>query len=119
MVEKQAKFLQTVAIFIPYSTKLGYLLTLGEAWRPPELADLYAKDGRGISNSLHCIRLAIDLNAFKNGVYLDGSEAWHIPLLSRLGTLWKSLDPFCAWGGDFAQKEKDYNHYSFKHNGVK
>jgi D-alanyl-D-alanine carboxypeptidase-like protein len=117
MVEKQAKFLQTVAIFIQKATEMGYLLTLGEAWRPPELAQLYAKDGRGISNSLHCIRLAIDLNAFSKDQYIDGSQAWHIPLLNQLGKLWKSLDPLCAWGGDF--KIKDFCHFSFENDGVR
>lgn len=117
MVEKQSKFLQTVAIFIQKSTEMGYQLTLGEGWRPPELAQLYAKDGRGISNSLHCQRLAIDLNAFSKGIWLDGSQDWQIPLLTQLGKLWESLDPLCAWGGRF--ERKDYNHYSFTNNGVK
>jgi len=117
MVEKQSDFLKTVSIFVKMSTEMGFLLTLGEAWRPPELAELYAKDGRGISNSLHCIRLTIDLNAFMDGVYLNGEEDWHIPLLNKLGALWKSLDKRCAWGGDF--RRKDYNHYSFEHEGVR
>lgn len=117
MIDKQSKFLQTISIFIPKVAEIGYQMTLGEGWRPPELARLYEEDGRGISNSLHCHRLAIDLNAFSNGKWLDGSQDWHIPLLTQIGKTWESLDPLCAWGGRFAKK--DYNHYSFMHNGVK
>lgn len=117
MVEKQSEFLKTVAIFILKATEMGYQLTLGEAWRPPELAKLYAEQGKGIERSLHIDRLAIDINAFKDGKYLDGREAWQIPLLTQLGKLWESLDSQCAWGGRFVRK--DYNHYSFEHKGVK
>lgn len=117
MVEKQALFLRTIAEFIENAYSIGYLLTAGEFWRPPELAKLYAEDGRGINNSLHIVRLAADINAFWKGEYLDGSKDDHLAHLQKLGQLWKSLDPNCAWGGDFAKK--DYNHYSFQHNGVK
>lgn len=117
MIEKQAKFLRTVAIFIQKATESGYLLTCGEAWRPPVTANFYEKTGKGIANSLHIQRLAIDLNAFKDGEYLDGNQEWHIPLLTKLGQIWESLDYSCAWGGRFSNR--DYNHYSFEHNGIR
>jgi hypothetical protein len=117
MVEKQSEFLQTVAIFVQKATEMGFLLTCGEFWRPEELALIYKRLGKGIENSLHCIRLAADINAFMDGEYLDGSKPSHIPLLKQLGELWLSLDDRCAWGGHFSHK--DYNHYSFEHNGVK
>lgn len=123
MVEKQALFLRTIAEFVPMAYSMGYLFTAGEFLRPPELAKLYAKTKKGISNSLHIVKLAADLNAFVNingeWIWLDGHEAWNIPHLEKLGKLWKSLDANCAWGGDFSEDMKDYNHYSFQHNGVK
>jgi hypothetical protein len=121
MVEKQARFARTISGFIPKAFDMGYLLNFGEAWRPEILAQMYKKLGKGITNSLHWSRLAIDLNAYVkvNGiwVYLDASEKWHIPHLEKLGELWKSLDKDAAWGGDFSKK--DQNHYSFQHNGVR
>ena len=118
MVEKQGKFTKTVAKFIGLATDMGYLFTFGEALRTPEMALIYAKRNSGIKKSLHIDKLAIDLNAFFNGKYLDASEAWHITHLDKLGELWESLDPLCAWGGRFRPRI-DYNHYSFEHNGVK
>ncbi len=118
MVEKQAKFLRTICIFVQKGTEMGFLLTGSEFERPPALAELYAKQKKGIQKSLHISRLAFDINAYKDGVWLNGREKWHIPLLTQLGVLWESLDPLCRWGGRFTNPV-DYNHYSFEHNGVK
>lgn len=115
MIEIQSKFTKTISEFIQKAYDDGFLLTFGEAWRPPEVAKLYAKDGRGIVNSLHCQRMAVDFNAFYGDEYLDGSKDEHIPLLTKLGELWESLGG--AWGGRFTKK--DYNHYSFEYNGVR
>lgn len=117
MVEKQARFADLVSQFIQKSEKMGYLLTFGEAWRPEIVAEMYAKMGKGISNSLHCLRLAIDLNAYFEGKWLDASEDWHIPHLENLGKLWESLGG--SWGGRFQSPKQDYNHYSLMHNGVR
>jgi len=117
MVEKQAKFVKTVAMFIQKATEIGYQFTFGEAWRPMFVAEQYARSGKGIKNSLHVQRLAIDLNAFHDGAYLDASKPWHITHLEKLGKLWESLDALARWGGRF--EKKDYNHYSFEHNGVR
>jgi hypothetical protein len=116
MVEKQSKFSGMVAMFIQRAIESGYMLTMGDAYRTPKEAAEEASAGRGIRNSLHCQRLAIDLNAFFNGKYLDGSEAWHIPHLEKLGKLWENLGG--SWGGRFSGL-KDYNHYSLMHNGVR
>jgi hypothetical protein len=123
MVEYQARFLRTVAIFIPKATEMGFLLTSGEFWRPPVTAQYYKSIGKGISKSLHIDRLAADINAFWKGKYLDGMQDWHIPYLEKLGKLWESLDANARWGGRFldvnGKPKPDYNHYSFEHNGVK
>jgi|SRR3990170_8306100 len=121
--EKQQRFALLICSLIQWADKIGYKVTLGEAYRTPEQAALNAQKGTGISNSLHTIRLAIDLNLFKNGVYLTNSEDYQM-----LGEYWKSLDPDCAWGGDFKQFKAadgswkggpDGNHFSLAHQGIK
>ncbi len=87
---------------------MGYEVTYGEAYRPPEQAALMAAQGKGIANSLHTQRLAIDLNLFRDGVYLSSSEA-HRPL----GEWWEKQHDLCRWGGRF----KDGCHYSLAHGG--
>lgn len=111
LIEKQKRFAFLVAKLITFGIGRGYEFTFSEAYRPKETAELYAKDGRGIVDSLHCIRLAIDLNAFKAGVYLTKSEDYR-----ELGEFWESLSvpgAECAWGGRF----NDGNHFSIRHAG--
>lgn len=115
MIEIQSKFTGMIAIFIEQSQSLGYKLTFGEAWRPPEMAEIYAKEGKGISKSLHTERLAVDFNAFFENEYLDGSKSDHIPHLTKLGNLWESQGG--SWGGRF--DIKDYNHYSLEYEGIR
>src|SRR5688572_2851556 len=94
--QKQSRFALSAARLILRAEELGYEVTLGEAWRPPEIAAVYADQGKGIINSLHFSRLALDLNIFKNGIFQGTTEA-HAPL----GAYWKSLGPDHCWGGDF------------------
>jgi len=110
--KKQSKFAVMVARLILYAESLGYEVTFGEAYRTPEQAALNAKSGAGIANSLHCERLAIDLNLFKDGQYLTTTED-HRPL----GEYWESIGG--SWGGRFKTKNKksDGNHYSLEHGG--
>lgn len=110
---KQQKFTLLVAKLIAWTyNNPHYRLTFGEAYRTPEQAVLNAQTGKGIANSLHRIRLAVDLNLFIDGKYQTDSSAY-----KPLGYFWKSLDPDCCWGGDF--KSKDGNHFSYQHEGVK
>lgn len=111
--EKQSVFAVAVARLILHAESQGYEVTLGEAWRSPEEAARLAKAGKGIAPSLHTVRLAIDLNLFKDGVYLSSTES-HRPL----GTWWEAQstsDVTFAWGGRFG----DGNHYAIAHGGRK
>ena|SRR3990172_1005048 len=108
--EKQRIFAYNVAQLIVWAYEQNYAISLGEAQRDPRIAELNAKEGKGISNSLHLIRLAIDLNLFKDGVFLTASED-HRPL----GTYWKTLHVLNRWGGEFAKP--DGNHYAMSHEG--
>lgn len=96
--EKQSKFVRMVALLIQYAYEKGYEITFGDA---------AAMSGHK-NNSCHYIRLAIDLNLFKDGKYLSLTED-HRPL----GEFWESLGG--SWGGRF----NDGNHYSLEHEGRK
>lgn len=111
--DKQSAFVMLVAGLIFKAWNDGYQLTFGEAYRSPEEAARLAAAGIGIVGSLHCHRLAIDLNLFKDGVYLSSTEDWR-----PLGEWWESCstaDVTCCWGGRF----EDGNHFSIAHEGKK
>lgn len=110
LVQKQDEFAGMVALLIQQARSLGYQVSLGEAWRTPEQATANAVTGKGTRDSLHISRLAIDLNLFRNGVYLQATGDHR-----ELGEWWENLDPRCRWGGRF--KRPDGNHYSFEHEG--
>ena len=101
---RQAVFARNVARLIEHIfSHDGHAITFGEAWRPADVAEIYEKQGRGIRNSLHCKRLAIDLNLFLDGEYLTSSEAHRV-----FGDFWESLHPANKWGGRWG----DGNHFS-------
>ena len=96
--EMQFEFTRNVGNLIHYIYVKGYSATLGEAWRPPEMAQIYAKEGKGIVDSQHCKRLAIDINLFdQNGKYLNDTKDYH-----WVGDFWKSLNGANRWGGDWS-----------------
>ena len=109
--EKQRKFTQMVGQLIAWAYENGYELTFGEALRTPQQAQANAASGAGISNSLHLIRLAVDLNLFIGGVYQTDSSAYQ-----KLGEFWESLGG--SWGGRFKSRP-DGNHFSLEHDGVR
>lgn len=113
IISKQHQFALSLSRLIQWIDEKGYQVSGGEWWRPPEMAKLYASQGKGIATSLHCDRLAIDLNLFKDEVQLVTKEDY-LPV----GEFWKSLSIEGLehkWGGDF--KVVDANHFSISHNG--
>ena len=108
--EKQRLFTHYIGSLILWAYENGYELTFGDAYRTPAQAAANATAGIGIANSLHCERLAVDFNLFKDDVYLTGTESY-----KPLGEFWESLHPLARWGGRFG----DGNHFSFEHNGRK
>lgn len=112
LVELQIQHASNISQLIMRLNLLGYGVTEGEAWRPPETCKIYAEKGLGSGEkSLHPERLANDLNLFKDGKYLTKTEDYKVA-----GDIWKSLDPLCAWGGDW---KVDGNHFSTKFMGRK
>ena len=113
----QRLFTRNIALLIAWAYANGYELTFGDAFRSPQQAKLnsgkygliekatgiitwFAK--RGISLSLHMLKLALDLNLFRDGRYLSKTEDHH-----ALGRYWESLHPLNRWGGRYG----DGNHY--------
>jgi len=73
---------------------------------------LIGKDGlKHMKNSLHYEGLAVDIDLFKDGVYLSKTEDHQ-----QFGNFWKKLNPLCRWGGDF-KGNPDGNHYSIFYQG--
>lgn len=112
--QKQFEFANLLPLLLIKATELGYQVTMGECYRSPEEALRLSKLGKGIKNSVHILRLAVDLNLFKDGTYLTNSESHR-----ELGTYWESLSNgknfTTHWGGHWG----DGNHYSIEHNGRK
>lgn len=106
--QKQSLFVQMVGKLIQWAYANGYELTFGEALRTQEQANSNAASGKGIANSLHLIKLAIDLNLFINGEYKEDTASYR-----PLGEYWESIGG--AWGGRF----NDGNHFSLEHQGRK
>lgn len=106
LIGRQKLFSKLIPRLLDRLHSLGYEATFGDAYRDPRLhGAVGVKAGYGHRNSAHKQRLAIDLNLFKDGAFLQ-STSDHKPL----GEFWKSLHPLCRWGGDF----EDGNHYSIE-----
>lgn len=97
LVNQQAEFALNVSKLINYIFENEHRCTFGEAWRSVEQAAIYAKAGKGIKNSLHCSRMAIDLNLFNmNGNYLTKFSDYE-----KFGVYWEGLHHMNRWGGRF------------------
>jgi hypothetical protein len=106
--QKQEIFAGFLPQLITRAYELGFRVRLKELYRPPEMAEIYAKRGTGIANSLHCDSLAIDLVLFRNGRPLWATERYR-----DLGEYWESLHDLNRWGGSFG----DGGHFSLTHGG--
>lgn len=106
--DKQRLFSKMVAALLTKAHELGYEVTLGDAYRDPRAFGAQGESkAYGRSKSAHKNRLAIDLNLFRDGIFLTGTEDHRF-----LGEWWEMQGG--VWGGRF----NDGNHYSLKHAGV-
>ena len=106
--QKQSAFARLYAKLILHAYELGFEITLGHTLR----SEIEAKR-LGMEKSLHRLKLAGDLNLFRNGRYLRSTKS-HKPL----GIWWEKQSTnryTCCWGGRFG----DGNHYSIMHQGRK
>lgn len=106
--ERQSIFAQNIALLLQYIKSKGFSATFGEAFRTQEQANIYAQSGKGITDSLHCKRLAVDLNLINHeGIYLPDSKDY-----KQFGIFWENLDGLNRWGGRF--KRMDGNHFEMQ-----
>jgi len=111
--EKQELFFHLLPRLIDYIHSEGYEIRGGDLFRDSRVFGYPGeKKGYGHSKSCHKLRLAIDLNLFKDNKYLTETED-HRPI----GEWWENLHPLCRWGGRF--KTPDGNHYSLEHEGMR
>ena len=107
----QQDFAALVPRLIDHAISLGYQVTLGDAYRDPRVhGAMGVRMSYSHPKSVHKIRLAIDLNLFKNGRYIQDDEGH-----KELGAWWKQQNQLARWGGDFPTA--DFNHYSFTFDG--
>lgn len=86
------------------------LLTKGEF---PQLAYAIANStSRGINHSVHRLRLALDLNLFKDGTFLTDAADY-----LQFGAWWEST--FKDWGARWGGRWGDSDHFSFEFEGIK
>lgn len=109
LLKAQQDFARKVALLLTKAHDLGYECTLGDAYRDPRVfGPMGVVQGYGRGKSAHKQRLAIDLNLYKSGVYLDKTSDHE-----ELGTWWETIGG--TWGGHFS----DGNHYSLEFGGIK
>lgn len=136
--QKQEKFSTNLGKLLIFANGNGLGIRMGECFRTDEQALIYAltnpkkvllvnalkglgftelaaainnNTGTGIVKTLHGLKLAVDLNVFRNG---DWAEKFDYMMLARY---WKTLDPENRWGGDFSKA--DIYHFSIEHEGIK
>lgn len=105
--EKRIMFSKLICQQVLDMFMAGYEVSFDQIKRSYLEADMNASKGIGIRNSLHLDALAADLNLYKDGSYLDTTEAH-----KQFGVMWKARHPYCKWGGDIKSRP-DGNHYSF------
>lgn len=103
LVTRQDLFLQRACKVIEYARSLGYLITEGEAERTAEQAEIYAKQGKGILDSKHRARLAMDLNFYRDGKLVADRVS-----LEPIGVYAEKIG--LHWGGRF-KKLDDSRHF--------
>jgi len=103
---EQRKFSLMVAKLITHAYEIGYEITLGDAFRDPRLhGKMGEKKAYGHTHSCHKVKLAIDLNLFKDGRYITDSTGH-----DELHDYWDSI-------GGGRRIKHDANHYSIEWQG--
>jgi len=109
--EKQELFMRLLPRLIDKAHELGYEVRGGDLFRDPRVHGGMGVDkGYGAARSCHKLKLAIDLNLFRDSKFLSATEDHR-----ALGTWWEEQHELCCWGGHF----NDGNHYSLVHDGNK
>jgi len=108
--QKQRSFTRMLADLIQFAYEQGYELTVGDAYRDPRLHGEYGKKkGYGSSKSVHKLRLAMDLNLWVDGEYIQTSDH----------PAWDELHSYWALIGGADRVPNDANHFSLEHWGCR
>jgi hypothetical protein len=103
--------MQLLPRLIDKAHELGFKVRGGDLYRDPRVhGDLGVRKSYSHPSSAHKVKLAIDLNLFRDGEFCQLTEDHR-----ALGEWWEQQHELCRWGGRF----NDGNHYSLEHNGVK
>jgi len=109
--KQQELFMRLLPRLIDKAHEMGFEIRGGDLYRDPRVfGSIGEKKGYGHRNSCHKLKLAIDLNLFKDGRFIQTTEGHR-----ELGEWWEQQHPLCRWGGRF----NDGNHYSLTYNGYK
>ena len=122
ITEKRSKFAYNVSELIRYAFICGFEVVLGEAQRLPDVQLLYYhnmriqgdkdniklvkvdKTNTTTLNSKHIDLLAIDLEFFKDGIWINGLPTEKAKeIIAPIGEYWESLSTECKWGGNFSK----------------
>lgn len=104
LLKAQCLFNHNLVKLLQYIEKIGYEFKITEMLRTKEQAEIYAKNGKGISDSLHCLNLAADIYLVEGG-----DIVWDSELYKQIGDYWETLHPKNRWGGKF--KRVDAVHF--------
>ena len=101
----QREFSRHIVYLKMHMLAMGYEFTEGDSFRDSRVHGVWGKKtSYSHPESLHKVRLAVDINLFKNKVYLTETSDH-----KDFGDYWCALHPNNVWGGDF--EKKDGNHY--------
>ena len=108
--QKQRRFARAVPRLIDMVHTLGLECTIGDVFRDPRAHGHHGvKRGYSSAHSNHKLKLAIDINLFRDGRYLSSTSSHR-----ELGEWWMAQGEDHEWGGD---GRSDGNHYSIRHQG--
>ena len=120
--DQYREFMRMLTHLFIFIESFKWPVRLGEAHRPKEMAEIYAREGRGIRNSKHIYSLAIDLWIYdtenpKQIIWINKDDSKNNEkqkeakrILNTLGNIWEELGG--KWGGNFRNL---YDPYHFEY----
>jgi len=106
---KQELFMRLLPRLLDKAHELGFEIRGGDLFRDPRS---HGEPGQRIAYgrkwSVHKLKLAIDLNLFKDGKWMTETKDHE-----ELGLWWERQHDLCRWGGHY----DDGNHYSLEDGG--
>jgi hypothetical protein len=101
--KRQELFASCLPALLSKAFELGFQVRIGDCFRDSRAHGEMGEQGPyGNKNSNHKLKCAVDLNLFKDNVYLTSTEDHR-----ALGEWWDELHEQTRWGGAY----DDANHY--------